>query len=439
MTEHRLGALNLFYVLQRLTLGNINSCEVFELAGRLDHARLRKALAAVCDRHPALNSTLVERGWRTWWTVEAPSPSPLPLDVRVASLDTDDPARVHAALLANVWQEGFDLSRSRQIRVHVTETPARTWLQLVTARLYNDARAGYLLAHELASAYTALEEGAASPDTTRRGFSSADIAVARPLRHALGALRCFASDLLHRDVDLPIPRVEIGPRDFAKIDLGEELLVHMRARAKQLGVTVHALLLLAMVHVWRDTAPPGARRPGAVLRVLDNFDLRRFARAPADGVYETMVVPYTLRLPTEGSDEEILRSAAGQLERWKQGAILDELYRSRLYAALGRVSPIRWSSKLVARFVAKSNIVLSNPGPIPYPLERFGSVPITDFYNFSQLFPPNQAMLIFSTFRGHLRAVAVHDTHALPEGTLTAIVAPLRAHLERLCAGARAA
>lgn len=430
-----LPAHNLFYLYQLLTLGNLNSCELLELEGRLDHERLRAALLQALARHPVLNSRLKPRFMRAF-DCEI-SPEPLPLDVRFARCATDEPAAVHSLLLGNIWQESFDVTAGRPVRFHLLETPSRSYLQIITVRLYNDAKAGYRLAHDIAESYTALEFGNAYdttpidvPDRGTASLFTRHLPFRKRLRHALGAVKLFVLDLLRPDVSMPIPDTRRGELDFAKVDFGAELLEGLRRRAKQEKVTVHALLALALFKVWRASSPKGGSRRW--LRVLDNFSLRHMTRDNADELYETLVVPYSVRLPGSGADAEVLAEMMGQLNHWKSGEILTELYRVRLYTALARFSPLRLSSALITRYVAKSNIVMSNPGPVPYPLERFGSVPIADFINFSQLFPPSRVMLIFSTFRNRLRALVVWDRNAYPHGPERELTAPLRSRLEEL-------
>jgi hypothetical protein len=434
----RLPALNLFYVYQLLALRNINSCELLELGGHLDPARLRLALERALARHPVLNSRLRRRFWRAFYTEI--SAVPLPIDLRVQQCASDREGDVHEALLANIWREPIDVWAGRPVRFHLVETPTRSYLQIVTARLYNDAKAGYRLAHDIAESYSALEAGRpfdttpiGPTDRTTASLFTRGLGAGRRLRHAIGAVKYLLQDLLRNDAKLATRRVRRGPTDFLKVDLPAEVLGGLQKRARASGVTVHALLALAVLRLWRRTAPLGRAAPA--LRVLDNFSLRRFARVAVDDVYETFVVPYTLRLPTRGSDDQVLSSASRQLARWKQGEILSELYRVRLYAALARVSPIKLSASLVARFIAKANIVVSNPGPIPYALERFGSVEIADFYNFSQLLPPSRIMLIFSTFRRRLRATVVYDRGAYPDGPTQEVVAPFVDELRRIAGG----
>lgn len=434
-----LPAHSLFYLYQLLTLENLNSCELLELEGRLDHERLRAALLQALARHPVLNSRIKPRFMRAFDCEVAPEP--LPLDVRIAQCETDEPAAVHQLLLANVWQESSDVTAGRPVRFHLLETPTRSYLQIITVRLYNDARAGYRLAHDIAESYTALEFGKpydTTPieveDRSTAALFTKHLPLRKRVRHAVGAVKLMAMDVLRPDVSMPLPDTPRGEQDFAKVDFGAELLEGLRRRAKQEKVTVHAMLALALFQVWRASAPEKVGRRW--LRILDNFSLRHLTRENTDELYETLVVPYSVRLPTSGTDREVLTAMVEQLNHWKSGEILSELYRVRLYTALARFSPLRLSSELITRYVAKSNIVMSNPGPVPFPLERFGSVPIADFINFSQLFPPSRVMLIFSTFRGRLRALVVWDRNAYPDGPERELIAPLRARLAELAAAA---
>lgn len=427
-----LPATNLFYVYQLLAQPNINSCELLEFAGHLDHARLRRALELALSRHPVLNSTL-RRGLFRSFRCEVAT-EPLPIELSVAQCSVNDPARLKATLRDNVWQRPFAVGTARPIRFHLIETETGSYLQIITARVFNDARAGYLLVRDIAEAYSSLDAGqtprlvpAHVPGPDVCALLTKHVSWFRAFCYWLGAIWNLLADVFHRDGDMPLRRAERGATDFVKVEFPGSLVDDLRACAKARGATMHALLCLALYNVRRALAPDD-RRP---LRVLDNFCLRRFASANVESRYDTFVVPYTIRLPARASEEQILDSVRTQLHRLKSGEILRELYRIRIYAALGRFSPLRLSGALVARFVAKSNVVLSNPGPVPFDIARAGDVPITDFYNFSHLFPPSRLMLIFSTFRKVLRVVTVYDKNAFENGPQE-LVERLRQELERL-------
>src|SRR5687767_10076126 len=75
-----LPPLNQLFLTLVRAVGNGNSCELFELEGRLDQEILRRAIACALRRHPVLNSTLEKSWFRPSWR---PAPRELPVDVRI--------------------------------------------------------------------------------------------------------------------------------------------------------------------------------------------------------------------------------------------------------------------------------------------------------------------------------------------------------------------
>jgi hypothetical protein len=126
------------------------------------------------------------------------------------------------------------------------------------------------------------------------------------------------------------------------------------------------------------------------------------------------------------------RGIASCGNRWKEGEIFAELFRQRLYAIIAWPFPKWIPTAIVTRYITRGNILCTNPGPIPYEFDRLGPVPVTDFYGFSQMFPPGRIMLVFTTFRGSLRLGVMFDRDAFPEGVETAVVDPLIRHLSDL-------
>jgi hypothetical protein len=418
MTElRRLSTLNMPFVFLS-TLVNGNSCEIIELDGRLDHDVLRQAIAAAVRRHPVLNSRLRRRFLAYYWEE---AENELPIDLRIEQDSGDGPAALHRRLMDNIWAEPLDLYNGRPARFHLTETQqGRSYLQLVTTHVWSDARAGYCLANDIATAYTALAEGRV-PDMVRVDLSDREStrilmgqAPESSWAYRFKALRCILRDLVANDRGLMLPRRRRGRTDTMKLELGADLLDRLRQGARQQGVTVHALLSTAMVRACQaqNVAKAGgsATEGGGIYRLLDLFSLRGYAREDAGDLYDTMVVPFCVRIDGSQSDDDMIADVARELERLKRGEIFTELFRQELYCLSAAMLPKRFATALVTRLIAKGNVVVTNPGPIPYAIDRFGAVPVADFHSFSQLFPPGRVMCIFSTFRQRLRLIVVYDT-----------------------------
>lgn len=204
-------------------------------------------------------------------------------------------------------------------------------------------------------------------------------------------------------------------------------LAAVRRAARTQGCTVHAYFLAALLRAVDGLEGRRRRR-----RIIDLFSFRRLAGPAAADWYDTLVLPFTLTLRDGGDEAALLADIDHALRVEKDGGVLAEFRRQQIYAAAAACLPKRLATALVARFVAKSNLIATNPGVIDLPLEGFGPIPIRDFYNLSQLFPPGRMMWIFNTFRGRLRLTVVYDRQAVDAAALTALVAHWRAALDAL-------
>ncbi len=400
-------------------LVNGNSCEIIELDGHLDHEMLKRALAAAIARHPLLQSRLERTMTGGRWVRDQQDAPP---DLRIARLATSDPEATRKRLVANIWDEPLDLTAGRPARFHLTETPDGSILQLVTHHISSDARSGYRFAHDIANAYTALSEGR-MPDTTVIDCPEPPDAMALEGQdRSTGALVARALSMIGRDL-FSRAKGQLFPRrrggsDIGKIDLGGERLAAVKRAAKRRGVTVHALLLAATVRACQAHDRARGRNDRRVYPLLDMVSLRPYAGGRADDLYDTMVVPVGIRLDGRLDDESLIRAAAAEIRRLKSGDVFAELWRQKLYGWSAAPLPKNFATRLVLAFLIKGNIICSNPGPIPYEIERFGPVAVRDFWSFSQLFPPGRVTFTFSTYRDRLRMIMVHDPVAFPDGEI---------------------
>lgn len=398
-------------------LVNTNSCDFAAVEGHLDLDRLRRALDAAVARHPLARSRLGPDGWEIG---AAP-----PIELAVEALPDDTLARAVDAAAAHAWSERLDLAVSAPVRARVLRGPRRDHLLLIGPHATTDARSGARLMEDVARAYTALATGGrASFPVVPLPILPAPTAVDL-LRAALAILR----DVLTPGAGLSAVDAPRGTPRVALMDLGAPLLEDLRAAARARGLTVHALVLLALhrARARREAHGALARTP---LRILDLVSLRPLLPGTEDA-WDVLVAPHTLTLPAD--EAKVLAAAQRKLAALKAGAARVELARLAIYDCLARWVPLRLAAGLVFRFITRTNLVLTNPGPVPWPIARFGALPVVEFFSFPSPMPPARAGLSLTTWQGRLRLVVLHDPAAFPSG-LDDLVAPFVEALRDLAA-----
>lgn len=434
--EVPLTALNRVYQ----TIGSVldvNSCDVLTLDGRLDTSLLREAARRALAKHPPMTAHLVQRPWRgDLWRVPDEE---LPVDLRLHRLETTDPKAIDDHLMGNIWDEPLPLYTGRPVRFHLTETPRRSYLQVIHTHTYADARSCFRIVHDVATAYTALEAGEPFDDrpidlTDRslEGLFGADLTRREKAKYYSRALWLNAKDLLTPDRGLALPAGPPGPRRIHPHVFTPECTAHMVRCGRAWGSSLHGLLRLAYLRAG-EAFNRERGKATRKLRIWDLFSLRRMLRESADDVYDSLVVPFPVDLDSRWSDAEALREASAQVRQLRDGDAYAHAYRLHLLFLLAApVLPERWL-ELGRESQTRSNVYFTNPGVYPYELEAFGSVAIEDYYTFPQLFPPGKVLFIFTTFRGSLRIHALHDTTAFPDG-FEVLLDPFLEELDRIVA-----
>lgn len=166
--------------------------------------------------------------------------------------------------------------------------------------------------------------------------------------------------------------------------------------------------LRALLTLW-------AARAAGVTRLVDLVTVRPLASGDVGGRADVLVVPWVQTVPAE-ADGVALAAVEGQVASIKTGGARAELARLALYAGLADLLPTARAAALTFRRVIKTDLIVTNPGPVHVPIERFGPVPVADFLNFPQLVPPARSGYVFTTFRGRLRVVALWDDATWPAG-----------------------
>lgn len=414
---------------------NGNSCEVLELDEAPDPALLERALQAAMARHPALCSRLRRRGLDTQWEVVDGPESPV--SVHWHELRDADAEACQKHVLANVWSQPLDLERERPARFHVTTTDRGAILQLVTSHVWSDARAGYRFANDVCETYTAIAEGVA-PDVTAIDIPDRDSGVllaeaqgARADAYRRQSLRLLREELSGGTCGLRLPRRR-GRNDLRRIDLGERFLADLRVAAHRRKATVHGLITAALMRACRDHDRAHGIEQPRTHQIHDMFSLRRFAGEAAMELYDTFVIPFDVRLNTGDDVDELVGKAMGALNELKAGGVFVEYHKLRWLLRGVRVLPRRAAVRLLTGYLISGNVICTNPGPIPYPIERLGAIAVRDFYSFSQLFPPGRVMCVFNTFRRRLRLTVIYDQAAFPEGIEAELTDNLLRHLREI-------
>ena len=418
----------LFYY---LTQGGVsgNASDVIVLDGPLERPVLEAALNCWVRRHPVLSSVLVKKAWRRlYWKPD----QSLPVDIRYSTLDCDDEVTVFAHLTERAWNHGFELERERPIRFHYSETPSRTYLQVITSRLYTDGMTGALMAREIVDAYNATSRGETWDNTP------VDLAQPRhrlflnhlPWRRRLQLVGWGATELL-RDLLASGHSLALAPRPrgtvrMQRLHLNQELLGEIRRFSRQNQCTVHVGISLAFIRACQVFN----RRRGVEaehLRLMDLFSIRRFGCVPLDHVFDSLAVPYHLRVAVGGSDAQLMQRIQRRLDELKDGRILAYLHVWSFFLLLAKFLPVSKAAAWLSR-LERANVMLSNPGPTGEGLSRMGHATVVDLIDHPYLYPPERLFVIMSTFRGNLRGTVLFDEQSFPDGVeelLTAFVEQL--------------
>lgn len=421
MPLHLLSPLNQVYR-NLAMLVSANSCEWIVLDGPLDLDRLRAAAVATVQRHPVLNSVQVLRfPFYAWKELD----TPVEVDIRHELLGpAPDDAALHAKLVANIHGEALPITRSRPWRLHVTEHPdGRTWLQIITTHVFTDGRSANVVTRDLGAAYSALASGrtlpARPPASVERDpfrLFTARLTLAQRWRLGWRGLAAIVRDATARCTALVLPDRPRGDTRVRLHDYGGTAWHALHQGARGAGLSVHPLIIAAVLRVMQSlNARVGHASP--VIRLIDNFSLRRFAE-PAGSVadlYDVFAVPYTIDFEMDDDTRALVLQVRRKLDDLKAGGILTELYRNWHYRNAALLSDKKLGTRLVLRHVMRSNVICTNIGPVPEEFTHFGPRTVLDYYSFSQMFPPGRLMFLFSTWRGHLRLVLLHDGNTIPD------------------------
>jgi hypothetical protein len=228
------------------------------------------------------------------------------------------------------------------------------------------------------------------------------------LRHFCSAVARIVRDLVTHERGTSIAGGDHSSRAFLKHGFAAATFEHATRRGRELGTSLHPVLVTATIRAWAIRQHGQAGVAGSY-RIADMYSFRDLLGPTFKDAYETLVVPFFPRVVLRKDSASTILSLKRLLDGEKSGAIFAELYRQRLYRIFGRLLPTKFAVQLVGRLIAKTELIITNPGIIDVKSSRFGDSDIVDFYSFSQLFPPGQMMIVFNTFRGELRATIIYN------------------------------
>lgn len=418
MRAHPLSPLNQLYRNLSFVV-SANSCEWIVLDRSLDLDRLREAAIALVRAHPVLNSVQTKRGLLYYWEE---LDGPITVDIRHKKVPAMTPDELHRRLVDNIHREPLPLVRERPWRIHVTESPGgRTWLQIITTHVFSDGRSANIVARDLAAAYSAAVSGRVwhpAPVGEVRdpmALFTPHLPEKEKKRLRRAAVKAVIKDAVTPCVGLKVDRVPRGETAVQFFDYGATVWNRLKAGSRRVDMSVHPFILAGVLRTIEQlNRDRGVRSPR--IRIVDNFSLRRFAkqRETIDDLYDALATPYTVDFTLTEDNTALVNQIRRKLDALKQGEILRELYRAQLYLQAGLLSHKKSATQLVTRFVVKSNVVCTNIGPVPEDFDAFGDSRVEDYYSFSQMFPPGELMFLFSTYRGRLRVVLLHDDRRIP-------------------------
>ena len=154
--------------------------------------------------------------------------------------------------------------------------------------------------------------------------------------------------------------------------------------------------------------------------------------ADNQNAYDTMVIPFFPRIKLREDVTQTILQLQHALDKEKHGRIFAELYRQRLYRIANLLLPKKFAIQVALRCIAKTELIITNPGIIDLGHTRFGNVEIVDFFSFPQLFPPGRMMIIFNTFAGKLRATVVYDVKCFARSEVIKLVELMEQELQSI-------
>jgi len=419
---------NLFAFLNCLVNGN--SCMYFELSKKIDLDVLQASVDILVRRHALLNCGFKSSMFSYRWSDDKPLD---PVVVNHQKIEVGNRDAMIRHLTNNAWGERFDLAHERQLRVYYVEYNGGAVVQLVPNHILADGRAADLLMADLASIYHQLAANNCDVDdlaaSVKCDYAESSVQLfaghmskGERLAYTMAALKNIVSDIFRPAHGIFVKKSSRGNTRVHVETVDDKLFVMMKSRLKANGFTVHPMLVSAVLRAIEEFNDSKGFKAES-LRVSDMFSMLPFADQNLTGVYDCFVVPFTSYYTLKKNNLEMMNQVRDTVGRYKSGGIFEELFRQNIYALTGKFSPKKLATYLVIKYIAKSNVIISNPGRVKFDIPDMGNAEIVNYTSFSQLFPPAKIFFLFSSFKGALRLNILYDENAFDEGDVSNVIA----------------
>jgi len=412
-------------------LVNANCSEILIVGGKVSLSRLNEAIAFEVHRRKTLRRLFDIPGKTRQEGIHTISP-----DIRVIEQEVPShaEAELRALLVANIWKNSVPVHRLHGIKTFCITFRNLTVIQFVTSHLLSDARAGYKLTADVVDSYNKLSDG--------MELRAADIELWNgdlELRlSSLDHIRYFSTAAIrilrdHGTFERGTTMSKFVPseRDILKHVFTRNTFALVLRKRTELGVTLHPILVTAAVKAWA-IHKFGRNKIEGSYKIADLYSFRRYVSADNQNAYDTMVIPFFPRIKLREDVTQTILQLQHALDKEKHGRIFAELYRQRLYRIANLLLPKKFAIQVALRYIAKTELIITNPGIIDLGHTRFGNVEIVDFFSFPQLFPPGRMMIIFNTFAGKLRATVVYDVKCFARSEVLKLVELMEQELQSI-------
>ena len=225
-----------------------------------------------------------------------------------------------------------------------------------------------------------------------------------------GTFKCV-KDLFQSAQGLDLPNKSRGKTGVYAYRVTPSELQHVLQAARKAKVTAHVLFTWALTQMYARNHKKHHSSASSIplFRVADLFSLCPWLPQDAQNQFEILIQPYTTTLNPQWTTEEAFQTINKRLKRYKEGEVLSEIPRVRLYTFFARIFSYPSLKKQLLKRIFKTNITTTNPGRVPAQFKSFGSHKCIDFINFPQIAPPARLGIIYTTFQNELRIMSVYD------------------------------
>lgn len=417
---------------------NGNSCELIKVAGPVDRIRLKNAVKLVIAKHDNLRAVILSRKGEQFRTVKSNVPE---VELEYQELDLEGESQIRTYLADNVWRTApLGLTKPPIIKVYVSKIGGFHYIQFVTSHVWSDAKSGFQLVADILSFYDKPEQNEANVEREpcAREFDEDVLKIARKEGVAIGWWPAFIQmvrDLFYRGGGISVAqgapqKTQFYIHHFAQ----EKMLEQVKQEAKRRDITVHSLLIPVLVDCCHDhDLNRGVNNIHYTLH--DLYSLRGCGENEYRDTYDNFVFPFEYTVKWDHDLQKMIESVTDEVNRIKNGDIYKEYNKERLMLDLLRFLPRKAAFRFLFKYCIKGNIICTNPGIIPYDFPMLGDSEIVDFYNFPQLFPPGEAMFVFSTFRGVMRILVVYNQSAIDDVAMHSLVSSFETKLGEIIGG----